>query len=157
MAKFVRKGKKGTPGISTASLPDIVFMLLFFFMVATVMKEDEDMVLLEMPKATELDIIEDRSLIEYINIGKPLKRLEPKYGSAPRIQLDDQIASILDIGSFLETKMQKIDEKKRGKFIVSLKADEAVEMGIITDVKQELRKVNALKMMYSTLRKAQEE
>lgn len=39
MAKFKKDGKRETPAISTASLPDIVFMLLFFFMVSTTMRE----------------------------------------------------------------------------------------------------------------------
>ena len=75
MSKFRKKGGKSTPAISTASLPDIIFMLLFFFMVVTVMRESELKVQVQVPQATELTKLEQKSLVNYIYIGKPTKKL----------------------------------------------------------------------------------
>ena len=74
MAKFKKKGGKGTPAISTASLPDIIFMLLFFFMVTTTMREATLLVRVVAPQATEVQKLEKKSLVDYIYIGPPLKK-----------------------------------------------------------------------------------
>ena len=94
MAKFERKGKGGMPAISTASLPDIVFMLLFFFMVSTVMRETTLKVQQKLPGATEVKKLERKSLVSYINIGKPRRNFQSMYGTEPRIQLNDAFAKV---------------------------------------------------------------
>ncbi|MDD4150929.1 MAG: biopolymer transporter ExbD, partial [Bacteroidales bacterium] len=83
MSKFGKKKKKASVGISTASLPDIVFMILFFFMVTTVMREVELKVELtnsDLPQATEIKKLEKKSLVSYIYVGKPRKNFERMYG-----------------------------------------------------------------------------
>ncbi len=151
MGKFSKKKDGGTPAISTASLPDIVFMLLFFFMVATVMRESgEKKLIVKMPSADQVKKIEKKGLVAFINIGEPIKKYQAKYGSEPRIQIEDAFASATDVGPYvLKFKASKRDEEKP-LIITSIKADENVGMGIISDVKEELRKVNALKVNYST-------
>jgi biopolymer transport protein ExbD len=99
MAKFTRKGKGGTPGISTASLPDIVFMLLFFFMVSTTMREVELKINVSVPSATEVTKLENKSLVSYIYVGQPLKSYRDKFGTEPRIQLNDKFSALSDIVS----------------------------------------------------------
>ena len=150
MSKFKKNGKKGMPAISTASLPDIVFMLLFFFMVTTVMRETTLFVDVLTPKATEIKKMEKKSLVSYIYIGPPIKRMQAAYGSASRIQLNDAFAKVGEIQEFIATEREARDEKEIPYMTASIKADETVKMGIITDVKQELRKANALKINYST-------
>ena len=86
MSKFRNKDNKGTPAISTAALPDIVFMLLFFFMVTTVMRETTLFVEVMIPKATEIKKMEKKSLVSYIYVGPPVKRMQASFGSKPRIQ-----------------------------------------------------------------------
>tara|TARA_B100001142_G_scaffold318824_1_gene361474 strand:+ start:1518 stop:1985 length:468 start_codon:yes stop_codon:yes gene_type:complete len=150
MSKFRKNGKKKMQAISTASLPDIVFMLLFFFMVTTVMRETTLFVNVTTPKATEIKKLQKKSLISYIYIGPPIKRLQASYGSAARIQLNDAFASVDEIQEFIASERQARDEKEIPYMTTSIKADETAKMGIITDVKQELRKANALKINYST-------
>jgi biopolymer transport protein ExbD len=150
MSKFRKKGKKGQPAVNTASLPDIVFMLLFFFMVTTVMRETSLKVVNVTPKATEVAKLEKKSLVAYIYIGKPIKALQGAFGSAPRIQLNDAFKTKEDIPLFVEMEKEARDEKERNKITWSLKVDKETKMGIVTDVKQELRKVNALKLNYSS-------
>jgi len=150
MAKFKKKGGGGQPAISTASLPDIVFMLLFFFMVTTVMRKNSLKVMNQTPKATEIEKLEKKSLVSYIYIGKPIKSLQASLGTAPRIQLNDAFKTKNDIIEFVETEKGKHDPVEQNMITWSLKVDENTEMGIVTDVKQEMRKANALKINYST-------
>ncbi|GAB4376689.1 MAG: biopolymer transporter ExbD [Salibacteraceae bacterium] len=151
MSKFKKDKEKATPALSTASLPDIVFMLLFFFMVSTVMREVDLKIKLEQPEATEIEKLKDKSLVDYIYIGEPLKT--EIYGTLPKIQLDDDFADVDDIQDYIIRKRTERPEVLHGKITVSLKVDEDVKMGIVTDVKQELRKVQALKISYSTREK----
>ena len=150
MSKFRKNGKKEMQAISTASLPDIVFMLLFFFMVTTVMRETTLFVSITTPKATEIKKLEKKSLVSYIYIGSPIKRMQASYGTAARIQLNDSFAGVDDIQEFIASEQEARDEKEIPYMTTSIKADETVKMGIITDVKQELRKANSLKINYST-------
>ncbi|HIA36364.1 MAG TPA: biopolymer transporter ExbD [Flavobacteriales bacterium] len=150
MAKFARKGKGGTPAISTASLPDIVFMLLFFFMVTTVMREVTLKVKISPPEATEIKKLEKKSLVSYIYIGPPIKALIDVYGTEPRIQLNDAYATIKDLPEYIIAEREARDEKEVPFMTTSLKVDQDAKMGIVSDVKQELREMNALKINYST-------
>lgn len=150
MARFRKEGTKGTPKINTASLPDIIFMLLFFFMVTTVMRETTLYVRTSLPSATEIQSLERRSLVSFIYIGPPIQ--QQVFGTAPRIQLDDSFAGPEDIASFIEAERQATAEAERPLMTTSLKVDHETSMGIVTDVKQELRQVNALRVNYSTLR-----
>ena len=153
MSKFSKKGKKRVGAISTASLPDIVFMLLFFFMVVTVMREVDLMVEVKKPEATEVTKLENKSLVDNIYIGIPLKNQQGKHGLEPRIQLDDQIVNNeLAIPSFLKIKDQPRADGDIPKVIISIKADKSIEMGEITKVKQILRDNDKLKVSYSTAR-----
>lgn len=148
MSKFARKSKGKMPGISTASLPDIVFMLLFFFMVTTVLRETNLKVNISPPFASEIKKLEKKSLVSYINIGKPIQ--VKIYGTAPRIQLNDAFATKEKIREFISSEREKMTEADRKKMTVSLKCDKNVEMGIVTDVKEELKKASALKVNYSS-------
>jgi biopolymer transport protein ExbD len=155
MSKFRKDSKKDTPGISTASLPDIVFMLLFFFMVTTVMRETTIMVQQSLPQATEIQKLEKKSLVSYIYIGSPVERMQGTYGTKARIQLNDAFATVDDIPQYITAERTARDEKEVPFMTTSLKADQNTKMGIVTDVKQELRKANALKINYSTRKKVQ--
>ena len=155
MSKFRKDSKKDTPGISTASLPDIVFMLLFFFMVTTVMRETTIMVKQSLPQATEIQKLEKKSLVSYIYIGSPVERMQATYGTKARIQLNDAFATVDDIPQYITAERTARDEKEVPFMTTSIKADQNTKMGIVTDVKQELRKANALKINYSTRKKVQ--
>jgi len=148
---FRNKEENGTPEISTASLPDIIFILLFFFMVVTVMRETEQKVKVEYTPVTELTKLENRSLVANIYVGPPTKAHEKVHGGAPIIQLNDEFAKLEDIIPWVQNKREPIDEHRQSKFTVSLKVDAATKMGIVSEVKQELRKAHALKVNYSAV------
>jgi biopolymer transport protein ExbD len=148
MAKFTRKRDKGSPAISTASLPDIVFMLLFFFMTVTTMREVELKVQFNPTTATEVTKLEDKSLISYIYVGSPTKSQQKQYGESPRIQLNDAIEDLTQIAPYVQAERENLDPADRPKMTTALKIDKHVKMGIVTDIKQELRRVRALKINY---------
>ena len=149
MSKFSKGKKKPQPAISTASLPDIVFMLLFFFMVVTKLRDSELMVKVSTPFATQLTKLEDKSLVNYLYIGRPVEKYKATYGTKPRLQLSDKCANINEIPIFLERFRVKIPEAQRTKITTSLRVDGQVTMGIVPDVKTALRKANQLKINYS--------
>lgn len=148
MIKLKRIRKNTLGAISTASLPDIVFMLLFFFMVTTVMRNVDLKVHIKAPTASEVKKLEDRSLVSYIYVGTPVDTV--KYGTLSRIQMNDAFAEPSLIREFIAAKMKPVNEDEWNKMTVSLKVDRNTEMGIVMDVKQELRKASALKINYSS-------
>lgn len=147
MSRFRQKGSKEVPEISTSSLPDIIFMLLFFFMVTTTMKKSEVIVKVNPPSATEVVKLEKKSLVSYIHVGPPL---QAKYGTNSRIQLNDRYASIDEIQEFITKEREARNENERKQLTTSLKVDKATKMGIVSDIKQELRKVGAYLVSYSS-------
>jgi len=148
MSRFKEK-KGGTPAISTASLPDIIFMLLFFFMVTTVMREVDLKVKVVLPEALEVTKLEDKALVDYLYIGPPMDK---QMGTEPLLQLNDQFAKLEDIDQWVKAGNERRLEVLVPKITRSLKVDKETYMKFVTDVKQELRKSNALKINYSTAR-----
>ncbi|MBR3960459.1 MAG: biopolymer transporter ExbD [Bacteroidales bacterium] len=149
MARFKQKNDKGTPGLNMGSMSDIIFMLLFFFMVITTMRESELFVKITPPKGSEVTKLEKKSLVSYINIGVPQDNYTAKYGTEPRIQLNDQIADVEDIRQFVELEKSARSEEDSKLLTFAIKADGKVKMGLISDIKQELRASSALKLFYN--------
>ena len=160
MSKFDGgKKKRIEPGISTASLPDIVFMLLFFFMVATKSKDNEASVMIKLPVASETGKLEDKTPTAYIQLGIPIQSLQKVYGDKTSIQLNDAIKNKKDIRMFLDEKRAsikasyseidpQIGASKAKKMVVCLNVDKKTRLGIVSEVKEELRSASALKVNY---------
>jgi len=154
MGKFRTKSKKGVQAINTASLPDIVFMLLFFFMVTTVMRETTIQVKVTLPEAKEVKKIEKKSIVSYVYIGQPIRTLQALYGSEPMIQLNDKLINEEGIPSepvkdFVLAEREKLDEADKNKMTISLRIDKDIKMGKVNDLKMALRMANELKINYS--------
>jgi len=150
MSRFRKGEKKDVGAINTASLPDIVFMLLFFFMATTVMREVDLKVNLRLPDATEAKKLEKKSLVSFIYIGKPMFSYQKLFGTEPRIQLNDQFEDVPSIQEFIAQERDAMSEADQTKMTVSLKIDSDTKMGIVSDVKQALRRASALKINYSS-------
>ncbi|WP_338410521.1 biopolymer transporter ExbD [uncultured Flavobacterium sp.] len=149
MSKFNKKKTGETPGISTASLPDIVFMLLFFFMVATTMKDSDLMIENRLPKADQTSKLFKKEYVMYIYAGKPSDRYQSTYGSNPRIQLNDRLSNPSDIQNFVTSERASRNSDAEPYLTASLKIDREVKMGLVTEIKQELRKADQLKVNYT--------
>ena len=148
MGKFKKNQGGEMPAISTASLPDIVFMLLFFFMVATVMRQNTLMIENNLPFADQVEKLDKKDLVMYIYAGKPSANYT-KYGKEARIQLNDKFADVKDIGAFIAAERASKREELIPFLTTALKVDKEANMGLIGDIKQELRKQNALKINYT--------
>lgn len=156
MSRFSSKKGKENPEVSTASLPDIIFMLLFFFMVVTVLRDAELKVTVSTPLATEMTKLEKKSLVNYIYVGKPTKQYQSTYGTSPRMQLGDKFATVEDIPLFLERHRITVPEQQQAGITSSLRVDGEVTMGIVQDIKTQLRKSNQLKVNYSAKKRTQD-
>ncbi|MBS7289805.1 MAG: biopolymer transporter ExbD [Bacteroidales bacterium] len=153
MSKFGgNNNKKDVPQPGTGSLSDIVFMLLFFFMVTTQMRETENKVIVKMPEASEVAKLERKDLSSYINVGTPTRTYQAQYGTDARIQLNDSFKTVEDIRDFIAAERESMSEADRQFMTTVLRTDEDVRMGIVTDIKQELRRCSALKIMYMARR-----
>ena len=150
MAKFAKKKDGDLPAVSTASLPDIVFMLLFFFMTVTTMKDSSLLVENTLPNASETKKLEKKDRVIYIYVGKPTQEYAKVFGTEPKIQLNDKFASVEEVGSYILAERAKKPQELQNVLTTALKVDKNANMGLITDIKQELRKVNALKVNYTT-------
>ena len=150
MSKFAKKKDGEIPAVSTASLPDIVFMLLFFFMTVTVMKDSSLKVDNVLPNASEVKKLEKKDRVIYIYVGKPTREYEKTFGTEPKIQLNDKFASASEVGDYILMERAKKPQELQNVLTTSLKVDKNASMGLISDIKQELRKVNALKVNYTT-------
>ena len=149
MGKFNKSGKKGMPELNTSSLPDLIFTMLFFFMIVTTMREVTLKVQFQTPQATELEKLEKKSLVTFIYIGKPTEELQAKMGQETRIQLNDRFADVSEVQDYIYQERENMKEEDQPFMQVSLKVDKDTKMGIVTDVKQALRQSYALNINYS--------
>jgi len=150
MSKFKKKKSGAIPAISTASLPDIVFMLLFFFMTATTMKDSDLMIENKLPKADQTAKLHKKQYVMYIYAGKPSERYRSTLGQTDRVQLADKIANVGEIRNFVISERASRNSEDEKYLTASLKIDKDVKMGLVQDIKQELRKVDQLKVNYTT-------
>ena len=150
MSKFSKKMSGELPPVSTASLPDIVFMLLFFFMTVTVMKDSSLKVENVLPNASEIKKLEKKDRVIYIYVGKPTQEYQKVFGTESKIQLNDKFANPTDVGDYILAERAKKSQELQNVLTTALKVDKNANMGLISDIKQELRKVNALKVNYTT-------
>ena len=150
MSKFKKKKSGKLPEISTASLPDIVFMLLFFFMTATTMKDSDLKIENKLPKANQTAKLHKKQYVMYIYAGKPSERYRSSLGGSDRVQMADKIAPVSEVRNFVINERASRNSEDEKYLTASLKIDKNVKMGLVQDIKQELRKVDQLKVNYTT-------
>jgi len=153
MAKFKKKANV-KQDIPTSSMPDVVFMLLFFFMVTTELREQSINVQQRVPEASQLRKLQRKSLVTNLYIGEPKKTEE--FGKEAKIQADDVFIEPKDIILWVNREKDALAENERDQLTVALKVDNEAKRGIIADVETELRKANARKLLYTTLQRKEE-
>lgn len=131
--KFEKRRAATKQEIPTASMPDIVFMLLLFFMVTTTLREVDVLVDFKLPEAEAIEKIENKRLVSYLWVGKN-----------ERIQINDSIVKLDEVQDIMYSKREVLPN-----IIVSLRVDKGSNMGLITDIQQELRKASCLRINYS--------
>lgn len=134
------------PELNTSSLPDMIFAILFFFMVTVHMRSEEIKVRFKVPVASEAQKLEKKSLVTYIYLGQPT---DAKLGTGTQMQLNDKFEGVDAIQNYIAQEKASKNEVDQQFMTVSIKADETTRMKYITDVKEALRKAYALKISYS--------
>ena len=134
--------------MNLAAMPDLIFTVLFFFMIVTHMREVKPMVRFDIPQGTEVEKARKAGMV-YLFIGKPVNERGEVVGDESRIQLNDHYVTLDEIGAAIEQERSLMSEENRQQMVVSIRADRSTEMGLINDVKQELRKAGALNINYS--------
>ena len=145
MSKFNKGEKRGMPELNTSSLPDLVFSILFFFMCITHMREDNPLVYVNTPRADQVVKLENKSLVTTVLVGRPKDK---KYGVESRIQFNDDFLELENVVPKMTQARQSMKEADQPKMQVSLKIDKETKMGIVTELKTQLRKAQTLKIRY---------
>ena len=148
MSMFNRR-RYEVPGLNTASLPDLIFSVLFFFMIVTHMQKVAVKVQFRKPQGTELTRLTKKTAVTYIYIGKPEGNLQKTLGTATRIQLNDKFGNLDDVVDYISAERERMSPEDQQQMTVSVKADRTTKMSIIDNVKQALRKAKAYRISYS--------
>jgi biopolymer transport protein ExbD len=156
MSRFRQKQTREVPGLNLAAMPDLIFTVLFFFMIVTHMRDVKPMVRFQVPQGTEVEKARKDGIV-YLFIGKPVDDQGDVVGDESRIQLNDHYVTLSEIGAAIEQERSLMSDDARQHMVVSIRADRATEMGLINDVKQELRKAGALHINYSATGKQKTE
>ena len=148
---FHRK-KHEMPGLNTAALPDLIFTVLFFFMIVTHMRDVDLQVRYDVPKGTEVRKLTHKSSVSTIYVG----RVPGQPADSFYIQLNNKLATMSDIKAFVETEKAQMNSEDQPRMTVSIKADRDVPMSVINDVKQALRQSYALNISYAATEKTKQ-
>lgn len=148
MTMFKRR-RHEVPALNTSSLPDLIFTVLFFFMIVTHMQKVAVKVQFRTPQGTELTRLTKKTAVTYIYIGKPSGELRKVYGNETRIQLNDKFAAPSEVANYVRSERDRMSPEDQQQMTVSIKADRGTRMGIINDVKQSLRQAKAYRISYS--------
>lgn len=144
-----RRRNREVPGLNTSSLPDLIFSVLFFFMIVTHMRQVTLKVKYQVPQGKELTRLTKKSAVSYIYIGKPTSSTGKVMSGETRIQMNDKFVSPADIVDYVGAEKKRMTPEDQQQMTISIKADKNTKMGIITDVKQALRQAKALRVNYS--------
>lgn len=144
-----RRRERVVPGLNTAALPDLIFTVLFFFMIVTHMRQNDVHVQYQVPKGTQVEKLASKSAVQYIYIGKA--------GDTYQIQLNNDIVTVDELRQRIMQTVQQLDDADRERLIVSIRADRDTPMGIVGDVKQALREASALRVHYAADEEAKED
>lgn len=147
----LRRYKHEMPQLNTASLPDLIFSVLFFFIIVTHIREVTVKVKYAVPAGTELTKLARKHTVTHIYIGRPVNALGQVTGDRTCVQVNDKVATVGEVADFVARERSGMSEEDAPKMTVSLKADKNTDMGTVTDVKQALRKAGALKISYSAV------
>lgn len=154
---FARNNEdRDVPMLNTSSLPDLIFTVLFFFMIVTHMRDVDLKVRYEVPQGTEIQKLGHKASVVHIYVGRRMNvnenvndNLNVNGNGEFFIQLNNEIATLADIKAFLDNERSRMNSEDQGRMTVSIKADRDVPMGLISDIKQTLQQNYALRINYS--------
>ena len=140
-----RRREREVPGLNTAALPDLIFTVLFFFMIVTHMRQSDVKVQYQVPQGTELNRLASKSTAQYVYIGTT------DNGRQTTIQLNNKIVTVDELRDELMRVRQQMSDEDQERMVVSIRADRKTPMGVIADVKRALREAGALRVNYAAM------
>lgn len=152
---FFRRTRREVPQLNTAALPDLIFTVLFFFITVTHMRQVTLKVKYRVPEGTELTRLVKKSAVTYIYIGKPTDEMSRVVGGGTRVQVNDKYADMAEVTDYVAAERNRMSPEDAQVMSVSVKADRGTEMGVISDVRQALRRAGALRVNYSATQKGE--
>ena len=158
MSMFGRREHE-MPGLNTSSLPDLIFTVLFFFMIVTHMRRVTLKVDYRAPQGKQLTRLTKKSAVSYIYIGKPVQSLPgvsnvETDSSGVCVQLNDKLATPAEVMDYVLAEKRRMSAEDQRQMTVSIRADRQVPMGVVMDVKQALRQAKVLRVNYSAVEKS---
>ena len=144
MTSMFHRSDHSMPALNLASMPDLIFTVLFFFMIVTHMRDTEVKVRYQVPAGTEIEKLTHKQSVAYIYIGMPLDGSD-QY----QLQLNNHIATVADIANFVSEERSHLNDDDQQRFTVSIKADRRVPMRLINEVKQALQQQHVTRINYS--------
>lgn len=148
-----RRRSHDIPELNTASLPDLIFTILFFFMLVTHMRKVAVKVKYQVPQGTELTKLVKKTAITYLYIGKPMSETGQLASDSLCIQMNDKLVDVAEIKSYLVKERATMAAEDKKQMSVSIRADKETPMGRIIDIKQSLREANVLNVNYAATKK----
>lgn len=152
MSMLFRRSSREVPGLNTSSLPDLIFSVLFFFMIVTHMRQVTLKVKFQVPQGKELTRLTKKSAVSYIYIGTPLGN-HKTIGGNTCVQLNDKYATPAEVMDYVVAEKKRMSAEDQRQMTVSIKADKHTKMEIVSEVKQALRQAKALRVNYSASEK----
>jgi biopolymer transport protein ExbD len=137
MHSMIRRNSHDLPGLNLASMPDLIFTVLFFFMIVTHMREVDLKVKYEVPAGTEVKKMNQKTAVINLYLGEG------------GIQIDNELVTLQGIVPYINQVRKNLSAENQERLTISLKADKKTPMGLITDVKRELQKAYAVKVNYA--------
>ena len=141
------------PMLNTASLPDLIFTVLFFFMIVTHMRTTTSKVQYALPQGTELKRLVKKSAVTYIYIGRAMPETTREM-SAYKVQLNNRVGTIGEVASFVANEKKRMNPDDQVKMTVSIKADRSTPMYVINAVRRAVRAGGATRINYSAERES---
>lgn len=148
-----RRRSHDIPELNTASLPDLIFTILFFFMLVTHMRKVAVKVKYQVPQGTELTKLVKKTAITYLYIGKPMNETGQLASDSLCIQMNDKLVDVAEIKSYLVKERATMAAEDKKQMSVSIRADKETPIGRIIDIKQSLREANVLNVNYAATKK----
>lgn len=149
MRRRIRRRQHEVPELNMAALPDLIFTVLFFFMIVTHMRDVEKKVSYEIPAGQKMEQVGHQKNVVYIYIGKPTDGSSDNY----QIQLGNRIASVADVASYVKEERLHMSAEDQERMTVCIRADRGTPMRLLGEVKQQLRDAYALNVTYSAMQK----
>ena len=148
MKSMFHQSRRSVPSLNVASMPDLIFTVLFFFMIVTHMRSDEVKVRLQVPAGVEVQKLANKQAVVNLYIGRKVESGNSNENTWC-VQLNNNVVQPNDIPALIEQIRSGLSAENQSRLTVSLRVDKKAPMGLVSEVKRNLQQAYALKINYS--------